>query len=149
MNKLKMIDVYAGNDSIVTEVADTYGLRCYWGSSRRILGDTIEDTFSILREINVDGYKVVLSVQASMWNNKLVYRNVGIIADECVEYKIKDKDRVIFEVENFIDVVSSDMSESFDYLYENIVYAILDLVGYVTNEDLGKGVNLADVPDNI
>ena len=26
----KLIDVYAESDSIVSEVADTYGLRCYW-----------------------------------------------------------------------------------------------------------------------
>lgn len=143
----KLIDVYAESDSIVSEVADTYGLRCYWGSSKRYLGATVENSFSILREINIDGYKVILSISAVTWDDKLVSYNVNIINDDKTDCRLFSKNRVIMEITNYIEVVTGDMREGFNYLYENIVYATLDLIGYVEDEHYSKGVNIAQYPD--
>lgn len=143
----KMIDMYAECDGIISEVADTYGLRCYWGSQRRMLYDTINDSLSILREINVDDFKVILSIQVSFYNDTLMNKTVSVLADDCIDMRLVNKDRVIFEVENYIDMITDCMHESFEYLYQNLVYASLELVGYVEDKDLGKGVNLAVVPD--
>ena len=144
----KVIDIYAKNDSIITDVADTYGLRCYWGRATRTLGATKEDSFSILREVNIDGFKVILSISAVAWNDKLVSYNVNIITDDDTDYKLVNKDSVISEITNYIVVVTSDMKEGFDYLYENIVYAVLDLIGYVEDEVFTNGgVNMAQYPE--
>ena len=143
---VKLIDDYAKNDGVVSSYSDTFGLRTYWGSSRRFLGNSFEDTFSILREINIDGYFGIVSVSVIMFNNKLINKSIDIICDVNASSMI-NKDRVIFEISNFIDVVTNEMNEDFEYLYTNTVYAIQQLVGYVENCDLGNGVNLAYIPD--
>lgn len=145
----KMIDMFAECDDVISEVADTYGLRCYWGSKRRVLGNTIQDSLSILREINIDNFKVILGIQVSFYNDNLADRTVLILADDSTDMELVNKDRVTFEVENYIDMITDCMHESFEYLYQNLVYASLELVGYVENKDLGKGTNLATVPDFI
>lgn len=112
-----------------------------------MLGDTINDSLSILRKINVDDFKVILSIQVSFYNDTLMNKTVSVLADDCTDMRLVNKDRVIFEVENYIDMITDCMHESFEYLYQNLVYASLELVGYVEDKDLCKGVNLAVVPD--
>lgn len=148
MNNLRLIDVFSDGDDCITECAETYGLKCCWGSKSYMLGKTKKDTFSILREINIDNFIVVLSVQAIAWDDEINTYNVDILTDDKTDSMISiNKERVIFEVNNYIEVITSDMHKGFNYLYNNILVALLNLIGYVDNDNYYKGVNLASVPD--
>lgn len=148
MNNLRLIDVFSDGDDCITECAETYDLKCCWGSKSSMLGKTKKDTFSILREINIDNFIVVLSVQAIAWDDEINTYNVDILTDDKTDSMISvNKERVIFEVNNYIEVITSDMHKGFNYLYNNILVALLNLFGYVDNDNYYKGVNLASVPD--